>query len=49
MLALFNARERSLQDWKELLKATDEGLELVGVIQPKGSALGLLEVQWAPK
>jgi 6-hydroxytryprostatin B O-methyltransferase len=49
MLALFNAKERSLKDWEDLLNMTDQGLKLVGVTEPKGSALGLLEVQWLPK
>ena len=49
MLCLFNAPERSLHDWKELLRAADTRFSLVGVREPKGSALGLLEVEWAPK
>ena len=45
MLQAFNSKERDLDDWKELLMATEEGLDLVSVMQPPGSALSVLEIK----
>ncbi|KAG9200679.1 hypothetical protein G6514_006698 [Epicoccum nigrum] len=45
MLQAFNSKERDLDDWKELLMATEEGLDLVSVTQPPGSALSVLEIK----
>jgi 6-hydroxytryprostatin B O-methyltransferase len=49
MLQAFNSKERDLDDWKELLMATDEGLDLVSVTQPPGSALSVLEIKLRPR
>ena len=46
MGAVFNSRERTLADWKVLLKEADTRFLLMNVIEPKGSALGILEIVW---
>jgi 6-hydroxytryprostatin B O-methyltransferase len=47
MLQCFNSKERHLEDWESLLKATELGVELVGVTQPFGSAMSVMEVRLA--
>lgn len=44
MMQAFNSKERDLEDWNGLLAAADPSLELVGVVQPFGSAMSVLEV-----
>lgn len=44
MSQAFNSKERDLDDWKDLLAVTDPRLQLVGVVQPFGSAMSVLEV-----
>ena len=44
MLAMFNALERTAEDWSELVRKADVGLKIVAIKQPEGSALSLLEV-----
>ncbi|KAI5456766.1 O-methyltransferase-domain-containing protein [Mariannaea sp. PMI_226] len=44
MRQVFNARERGLDDWEALLKATDSRLHLQGVRQPEGSNMSLLTI-----
>ena len=44
MRQVFNARERGLDDWEALLKATDARLRLQGVRQPEGSNMSLLMI-----
>ncbi|KAF2204077.1 sterigmatocystin 8-O-methyltransferase [Delitschia confertaspora ATCC 74209] len=44
MLQAFNSKERDLEDWKDLLAATNPKLKLVGVAQPFGSAMSVLEI-----
>ncbi|MCJ1381692.1 hypothetical protein MMC17_004803 [Xylographa soralifera] len=44
MLQAFNSKERDLDDWKDLLAATDPRLQLVRVVQPFGSAMSVIEV-----
>jgi hypothetical protein len=39
----FNARERTLADWKALFQDADPVFVLKNVIEPKGSAMGILE------
>jgi hypothetical protein len=46
MAYTFNARERTLADWKGLFEEADPAFLLKNVIQPKGSALGMLEYVW---
>jgi hypothetical protein len=35
-----------VDDWKTLFTAADEGFVLKSVVEPKGSALGILEFVW---
>ncbi|KAI9694040.1 MAG: hypothetical protein M1822_003311 [Bathelium mastoideum] len=42
MMQVFNAKERELEDWKNLTR--DAGLELLHVEQPLGSNMGILQV-----
>jgi hypothetical protein len=46
MAYTFNARERTLADWKTLIKEADSGFMLKNVVEPEGSALGILEYVW---
>ncbi|KXH68539.1 hypothetical protein CSAL01_02196 [Colletotrichum salicis] len=48
MRQVFNARERDLDDWKALLRATDPRLELKSVQQPEGSNMSLLAIGLNP-
>ena len=44
MAQAFNSKERDLDDWKSLFAATDPRLRLVGLVQPFGSTMSVLEV-----
>jgi 6-hydroxytryprostatin B O-methyltransferase len=44
MLQAFNSKERDLDDWKDLIAAAEPKLKLVGVVQPVGSAMSVLEL-----
>ncbi|KAI2468973.1 S-adenosyl-L-methionine-dependent methyltransferase [Annulohypoxylon bovei var. microspora] len=46
MGAAFNAQERTVSDWKGILQNADARFVLKDVIQPKGSALALIDVRW---
>jgi len=46
MLELQNARERELQDWKDLFALADERFKFVGVVMPPGSNLAIIIVEW---
>ncbi|KAK3360902.1 S-adenosyl-L-methionine-dependent methyltransferase [Lasiosphaeria ovina] len=46
MGAVFNARERTVGEWRDLLAEADPRFVLKAVTEPKGSALGILEVVW---
>lgn len=46
MGAVFNSRERTVSEWATLLTDADPRFLLKGVTQPKGSALGIIEVIW---
>ncbi|EPE26281.1 S-adenosyl-L-methionine-dependent methyltransferase [Glarea lozoyensis ATCC 20868] len=49
LTAGFNSRDRTVDDWKTLFTAADEGFVLKSVAEPKGSALGILEFVWESK
>ena len=44
MAQAFNSKERDLDDWTNLLATTDSRLRLVGLTQPFGSTMSILEV-----
>ncbi|KAF4629778.1 hypothetical protein G7Y89_g8370 [Cudoniella acicularis] len=46
MAYTFNARERTLADWKALFEEADPAFKLRNVIEPKGSAMSILEFVW---
>ncbi|KAI1458806.1 S-adenosyl-L-methionine-dependent methyltransferase [Annulohypoxylon moriforme] len=46
MGAFFNARERSLEEWKDLLAQADPRFVLRRVVEPKGSGLAMMEIIW---
>lgn len=46
MAFTFNSRERTLADWEALFKTADPGFVLKGVVNPPGSAMGILEFVW---
>lgn len=46
MMQVFNAKERELEDWKDL--ATSANLQVVKVTQPSDSVMGLLTLHAAP-
>lgn len=48
MMQAFNSKERDLDGWMDLLVAADPNLQLVGVKQPYGSAMSVLEVALDP-
>ncbi|GJC87420.1 O-methyltransferase aurJ [Colletotrichum liriopes] len=45
MRQVFNAQERSVEDWEALLQATDPRLKLQGMRQPEGSNMSLLTIR----
>jgi hypothetical protein len=47
MVTSFNARERTVAEWKLLLTEADSRFVVQSVIEPRGSALGILEVVWS--
>ncbi|KAK2616920.1 hypothetical protein QQS21_000008 [Conoideocrella luteorostrata] len=42
---VFNSKERSIQDWKDLLQSSEPRLELAKVTQPEGSHMSLMLVR----
>lgn len=46
MASIFNAKERTVAEWRELLAAADPRFALKNVTEPKGSALAILEIVW---
>lgn len=44
MLVLFNAKQRTVEDWGKLVADADSRLELANVYRLPGSAFGLLEI-----
>ncbi|KAL4939603.1 hypothetical protein BDV06DRAFT_230925 [Aspergillus oleicola] len=45
MMQAFNSKERELEEWKSLIGTADPRLRLVGIKQPFGSAMSVLEVR----
>ncbi|KAI4280706.1 MAG: hypothetical protein L6R35_005840 [Caloplaca aegaea] len=46
MWATHNAKERELEDWKELFKLAGVGFEMTRVTKPRGSRLSIIEATW---
>ena len=49
MWALHNAKERDIDDWRQLFKDADTGFELTAVNRPVGSRLSIILVTWTAK
>jgi hypothetical protein len=47
MIAIQNGRERDLDEWKSLFGRADSRFHFVGVTQPEGSNLSLIEASWS--
>lgn len=47
MHAIFNSHERDIGDWQALLREADARYEFIGMNQPYGSILGIIETRWA--
>jgi hypothetical protein len=48
MLQIQNSKEREVQDWEILFKEADSRFRFVGVKQPRGSKLAIIEAIWEP-
>jgi hypothetical protein len=46
MLEIGNAKERDIDEWKCLVEQADRRFVLKGMVQPPGSDLAILEVEW---
>ncbi|KAL3456400.1 O-methyltransferase-domain-containing protein [Aspergillus heterothallicus] len=46
LLAVLNAMERSLDEWKELFRKADGRFEFTGVKRPNGAVASVIEVTW---
>ncbi|RYO82876.1 hypothetical protein DL762_006397 [Monosporascus cannonballus] len=46
MANLFNGQERTVKEWTALLAEADPRFVVKQVIEPKGSALGIIEAVW---
>jgi hypothetical protein len=46
MLSICNARERDEADWRLLFHKADPRFKVLRVFTPKGSALGIIDVEW---
>ncbi|KAI1302030.1 putative O-methyltransferase [Xylaria venustula] len=46
MLEIGNAKERNMDEWKVLFQQTDRRFVLKGTVQPPGSNLTILELEW---
>ena len=48
MMAVFNAGERELEEWRDLFASADSRYAFGGAKQPKGSKMALIEATWDP-
>ena len=46
MKTLFNAREREMEDWKELLQQADPRFRILDVHKPRIGTMGVIIVKW---
>lgn len=46
MLEMYNAKEREVQAWKDLLAAADQRFEWMNIERPECSKLSFIEVRW---
>jgi hypothetical protein len=48
MLTTANAKERELDDWRELFREADERFEFLRAFKPEKSRMWLIEAKWNP-
>ena len=48
MLEFHNGKERDKDDWEYLLRRADKRFHIVGITQPLGSRLSVIEICWLP-
>jgi hypothetical protein len=46
MMAVFNSKERSMEEWTQLVTKADPRFRLKSVVQLPPSSLAMLEVVW---
>jgi hypothetical protein len=46
MIAILNGRERDADEWRLLFDRADSRFHFVGVKQPEGSSLAMIEAVW---
>lgn len=46
MLEMLNAKEREAGDWEKLFTQADPGFRILGIKQPPGAKLGIIEAEW---
>ena len=46
MLGIFDSRERDQDEWKLLFQEADPRFDFIGVEEPRGSALAIIEARW---
>ena len=47
MLTLFNARERDRSDWEQIFSEADPRFKDVGIREPEGATLAIIEAVWS--
>lgn len=46
MLGIFDSRERDQDEWKLLFQEADPRFDFIGVEEPRGEALAIIEARW---
>ena len=46
MTTYFNSYERDASEWQQLFAKADARFQFMGIKQPQGSALSLIEFRW---
>ena len=48
MQSMFDAKEREIEQWRKLFADADSRFRFIGVTQPEGSRLSIIELVWEP-
>lgn len=48
MMAMFNSKERTVEEWKALFHEADPSFRFLGAKRPEGSLLWIIEAVWEP-
>jgi len=46
MRAIFNSKEREVQDWKELIGEADSRFKIRAFANTPGAKLGIIDIEW---